>query len=102
MNSDHTFKTIDEIKNLSSSELKELYVTLNKDSLDEWFPINYVSEICPICNGEAMLFENFKQMYLKIVCVNNVCEKYNTTVDQFEKGDDFLIQAIALQLGVDE
>ncbi len=93
-------KTWKDITELSFEELKDIYCQLNSTAKDEWRPIMYVYDECPHCNGEAHLFENFKQEYLQVRCFNDTCKYYGKIIEQFYKLEDYYQTIISIELGI--
>ena len=96
-----TIKSLEDINNLSSEKLKEVYEYLMMDEDDNWFAIMFITEECPHCKGEAHQFENYKKHYLQVRCFNKSCNYYGKVIDQFLKGDDFFRFHISYSLKIE-
>ena len=93
-------KSSEDLKKYSIEELREIYDELFIDYYDEWFPIRYITEECPHCKGEAHIIENFKQIYLQLICFNSECNYGGKIIDQWYKQSDYYCMLISRELKI--
>ena len=84
----------EELSKLSYEELQKLYLEVNAEAPDEWFPIMYVTDECPYCGGETHPLENFHTIYMKEICFNLDCIHPTKEVDSYYKDEALLVSGI--------
>ena len=80
-----TIKSSEDINNLSSEKLKEVYEYLMMDEDDNCFAIMFLTDECPHCKGEAHQFEILKNIIYKYGALINHAATMERLLTSFQK-----------------